>query len=130
MHDLYTCKQEHTSFTLHHHSVTGRPRARSQEGANKKEGPPEPLAYARLHKGEKLNKQFCMGGTWRLNINEFAGGFWADPRSREVLMVMATVKAVRDADRDNMGRVSEERCSEAFWLSIALVGTSFTLTHA
>lgn len=79
------------------------------------------MAYARLNKGDKLNKQFCMGGTWRLNVNEYAGGFWADPRSREVLMVMATIKAVRDADRDNMGRVSEDRCSESFWLSILLV---------
>lgn len=79
------------------------------------------MAYARLHKGEKLNRQFCMGGSWRLNVNEFAGGFWEDPRSREVLMVMATIKAVRDADRDNMGRVNEDRCSESFWLSVLLV---------
>eukprot|EP00961_Rhodomonas_salina_P225277 3045795-Rhodomonas_salina.1 len=27
----------------------------------------------------------------------------------------------RDADRDNMGRVTEARCSEGFWLSIILI---------
>jgi len=34
-----------------------------------------------------------MGGQWRLNINEYASGFWEDPRSREVLMVLVTVRA-------------------------------------
>ena len=83
--------------------------------------PPEPLAYARVSRGGKLRGQFCMGGTWRLNINEYATNFWEDPRTREVLMVLATVKAVRDADRDHEGRVKEARCDEGFWLSIILV---------
>mmetsp|Transcript_3362 Transcript_3362/g.9624 ORF Transcript_3362/g.9624 Transcript_3362/m.9624 type:complete len:115 (+) Transcript_3362:243-587(+) len=39
---------------------------------------------------------------------------------REVIMVMTVVKAVRDLDRDKNGQVSEERCSEGFWLSIVL----------
>lgn len=93
----------------------------TQEGAQEEDGSPEPLAYARVSKGAKLTRQFCMGGSWRLNVNEYASGFWADPRSREVLMVLATVKAIRDADRDNMGRVTEARCSEGFWLSIILI---------
>ena len=79
-----------------------------QEAAAEK--PPEPLAYARVSKGAKLKGQFCLGGTWRLNINEYATNFWEDPRTREVLMVLTTVKAVRDADRDAEGRVQEARC--------------------
>jgi len=71
--------------------------------------PPEPLAYARISKGAKLRGQFCLGGTWRLNINEYATNFWEDPRTREVLMVLTTVKAVRDTDRDAEGRVHEAR---------------------
>eukprot|EP00960_Hanusia_phi_P027565 746892-Hanusia_phi.AAC.2 len=103
------------------------PSAESGEGDGEEEGAeatpkrPEPLAYARLSKGSKIRGQFCMGGAWRINVNEFAGGFWSDPRSREVLMVLVTVKSVRDADRDNMGRVSEARCQESFWLSIVIV---------
>ncbi|EKX40502.1 hypothetical protein GUITHDRAFT_113291 [Guillardia theta CCMP2712] len=92
-----------------------------EEGAEASPKGPEPLAYARLSKGSKIRGQFCMGGAWRLNVNEYAGGFWSDPRSREVLMVLVTVKSVRDADRDNMGRVSEARCQESFWLSIVVV---------
>jgi hypothetical protein len=99
----------------------------TQEGSEDvgdEEGP-EPLAYARVTKGAKINRQFCMGGQWRLNINEYASGFWQDPRSREVLMVLVTVKTIRDADRDNMGKVSEARCSEGFWLSVVLVPLVF-----
>jgi len=47
-----------------------------------KDGKPEPLAYARMEKADKAATAFCMGGNWRLNVNEFAKGFWADPRSR------------------------------------------------
>ncbi|KAJ1476594.1 hypothetical protein T484DRAFT_3086220 [Baffinella frigidus] len=65
----------------------------TEEGADEgnDENGPEPLAYARVTKGAKINRQFCMGGQWRLNINEYASGFWEDPRSREVLMVLVTV---------------------------------------
>jgi hypothetical protein len=84
-------------------------------------GDPEPLAYARVEKDDKMARAFCMGGQWRLNVNEYAKGFWADPRSREVLMVMTTVKAVRDVNRDKDGRVTEDRCSEGFWLSVLVM---------
>jgi len=92
-----------------------------EEAAAAAEKPPEPLAYARISKGAKLRGQFCLGGTWRLNINEYATNFWEDPRTREVLMVLTTVKAVRDTDRDAEGRVKEARCDEGFWLSLLLV---------
>ena len=36
-------------------------------------------------------------------------------------MVLTTVKAVRDTDRDAEGRVKEARCDEGFWLSLLLV---------
>jgi len=50
-----------------------------QEAAAEK--PPEPLAYARVSKGAKLKGQFCLGGTWRLNINEYATNFWCATRT-------------------------------------------------
>jgi hypothetical protein len=44
---------------------------------------PARLTRARqVEKDDKMARAFCMGGQWRLNVNEYAKGFWADPRSR------------------------------------------------